>query len=106
MPLRASLQLNSSLTKLSHYRRLFAVARTPEAVSHLTPAEIDKLIEACAFHEPKAQQIYDIATRTVLDYGGVLPCDREVLLSLRGVGPKCANLVLGIACNQPYIHIQ
>jgi endonuclease-3 len=34
-----------------------------------------------------------------------LPCSQEVLLSLRGVGPKCANLVLGIACNEPFIGV-
>jgi endonuclease-3 len=41
----------------------------------------------------------------VNDYGGQLPCDREVLLSLSGVGPKCANLALGIACDQPFIGV-
>src|SRR5919197_1065613 len=30
-------------------------------------------------------------------FDGALPCEEEVLLSLPGVGPKCANLVLGIA---------
>src|SRR5438105_4994215 len=38
-------------------------------------------------------------------HGGELPCDRDVLLSLHGVGPKCANLVLGIACGQPLIGV-
>ncbi|MGH2388152.1 MAG: endonuclease III domain-containing protein, partial [Chloroflexota bacterium] len=34
-----------------------------------------------------------------------LPCDHDVLLSLPGVGPKCANLVLGIACGRPAIAV-
>jgi endonuclease-3 len=41
----------------------------------------------------------------VTEYGGELPCDREVLLDLHGVGPKCANLVLGIACGEPFISV-
>jgi endonuclease-3 len=28
-----------------------------------------------------------------------------VLLGLKGVGPKCANLTLGIACEQPFIGV-
>jgi endonuclease-3 len=86
-------------------RRFFARARTPIEVSQLTPAEIDKLIVASSFHERKAQQIYAIAKRVVDEYGGSLPCDAEVLLSFAGVGPKCANLVLGIACGEAHIGV-
>jgi endonuclease-3 len=82
-------------------RRLFAVARVPQAVSQLTPAEIDRLISPSTFHEAKARQIRDIAQRIVGEYGGNLPCDADVLLSFHGVGIKCSNLVLGISCGQP-----
>jgi endonuclease-3 len=80
--------------------RLFAVARTPAQVAALTPEDIDALIGACAFHDPKARQIHEIACRAVAEHGGTVPCDEDVLLSFRGVGPKCANLVLGIACGK------
>lgn len=86
-------------------RRLFAQARTPEQISRLAPQEIDDLIRPSTFHERKALQIHAIARRVVDEYEGTLPCDEEVLLSFKGVGPKCANLVLGIACGQPYIGV-
>lgn len=86
-------------------KRLFEVARTPAAMSRLTSAQIDELISAATFHEPKSRTIHDIAGRIVTEYDGVLPCEAEVLLSFRGVGPKCANLVLGIACGQPFIGV-
>jgi endonuclease-3 len=86
-------------------RRLFQTARTPAAVGKLGSQEIDQLIQACSFHEPKARQIHAIARRVVEEYDGDLPCDPKVLLSFHGVGPKCANLVLGIACNQSYISV-
>lgn len=86
-------------------RRLFARARTPEAISRLTPQEIDELIRPSTFHERKASQIHTIASRIIDEYGGTLPCDEDVLLSFKGVGPKCANLVLGIACGRPYIGV-
>jgi endonuclease III len=81
--------------------KLFEVARTPEQVARLSPDRIDELIHACTFHRPKAQTIHGIATRVVREFGGELPCDFETLTSFSGVGPKCANLVLGIACDFP-----
>jgi endonuclease-3 len=81
-------------------KRLFDTARTPTEVAKLTPAKIDHLIAACTFHEPKSRQIHEIARRCVAEHSGNLPCDYDVLTSFRGVGPKCANLVLGIACKQ------
>jgi len=86
-------------------RRFFARAHTPLEVSRLTPAEIDALIVGSSFHERKAQQIHTMARRIVDEYGGTLPCDAEVLLSFEGVGPKCANLVLGIACGEAHIGV-
>ena len=86
-------------------RRLFARARTPTEVAALTIAEIDHLISPSTFHEAKAPQIHEIARRAVAEFGGELPCDLESLLSFRGVGIKCANLVLGIACGQPRIGV-
>lgn len=92
-------------TTLPTARRLFERARSPAETSRLSVEEIDALIGASAFHEPKARQIREIAERVVAEHGGTLPCDSEVLLSLPGVGPKCANLVLGIACGQPRIAV-
>jgi endonuclease-3 len=92
-------------TTLPVARRLFARARTPAAVAKLSVEEIDELIGACTFHEPKATNIREIARRAVAEHGGEVPCDEGVLRSFRGVGPKCANLVLGIACGRPSIGV-
>jgi endonuclease III len=92
-------------TMLVAARRLFAAARTPAQVAALGPARIDELIRDSAFHRPKAETIHAIAQRTAEEFGGELPCDEEVLLSFRGVGPKCTNLVLGIACGTPAIGV-
>ena len=83
-------------------RRLFATARTPAAVAALSVAEIDRLIATCTFHEPKAKQIHAIARRTVAEFAGTLPCDFDTLTRFAGVGPKCANLAIGIACPTPH----
>jgi endonuclease-3 len=84
---------------------LFERAPTPAAVSKLSVSQIDALIHASSFHEAKAVQIREIARRTVDEFGGDLPCDLEVLTSFRGVGPKCANLAMGVACGSKRISV-
>ena len=86
-------------------RKLFSRARTPETISRLPVEEIDTLIYGCTFHERKAAQIQAIARQLVADYGGELPCDEELMLSFSGVGIKCANLALGIACGAEKISV-
>jgi endonuclease-3 len=86
-------------------RSLFKRAPTPQAMARLDPSTIDALIGASAFHEAKARQIHEIARRTVTEFDGKLPCDFETLTTFRGVGPKCANLALGIACGQTRIGV-
>lgn len=86
-------------------KRLFEAARTPEEVVVLGVEAVDRLISPCTFHEAKAPQIVAIAKRVVEEFGGQLPCSEEVLLSFKGVGPKCAHLTLGIACGEPFIGV-
>ncbi|MEW6759580.1 MAG: endonuclease III [Pseudomonadota bacterium] len=86
-------------------RRLFERARTPSAVASLSWEELDGLISPSTFHERKANQILAIAREVAERFGETLPGDRDVLLSFAGVGPKCANLVLGVACGTPVISV-
>lgn len=92
-------------TMLVCARRLFERARTPAAIAALPVRTIDALIRQSAFHEAKARQIREIARRTATEFGGTLPCDVDVLTSFHGVGPKCANLALGIACGEKRIGV-
>jgi endonuclease-3 len=85
--------------------RLLERAPTAAAIAALTPEEIDALIRPATFHERKARQIRAIAAQVVEGHGGELPCDDGVLRSFAGVGPKCANLALGIACGAPRISV-
>jgi endonuclease-3 len=86
-------------------RRFFDQARTPKAVAALTEDEIEELIRPSTFHGRKAGQIQAIAQRVMKEHGGKLPCDEKTLLAFQGVGPKCANLTLGIGCGQPRISV-
>src|SRR5262245_58120270 len=86
-------------------KRLFERAPTPEDIARLSVRQIDALIRASSFHGAKARQIREIARLTTEEHAGRLPCDADVLTDLPGVGPKCANLALGIACGQGRIAV-
>jgi endonuclease-3 len=78
--------------------RLFQVAPDAQALGKMSVSEIAEIIRPSSFYGTKAHDISELARRVVAEYDGVLPCDFKVMTSFRGVGPKCANLTLGIAC--------
>jgi endonuclease-3 len=86
-------------------RRLFEQARTPAEIAAMRLDTLTRLIRPSTFYERKAAQIRVIAARVEDEFAGVLPCDYDLLVSFDGVGPKCANLVLGIACGQARISV-
>lgn len=86
-------------------KQLFVAAPTPTDVVALTEKRIDSLISPCTFHEPKAKTIRAIAKETVSKHDGTLPADPDVLMKFKGVGPKCANLAVGIAAGLPLIGV-
>jgi endonuclease III len=80
-------------------------APTAEKMAAMSEKQIDSLIAKSTFHEAKARDIRAIAERAVKEFNGELPADFDVLTSFRGVGPKCANLALGVAASQQRISV-
>jgi endonuclease III len=79
--------------------RLLGTAGSASAMLALSVAEIDALIQDVTFHDRKAGQIRKIAHQVAEEHDEEALCRSEVLVSFAGVGPKCANLTLGIACD-------
>jgi endonuclease III len=74
--------------------RLFARARTPEAMAKLTVKQIEKLIYPVSFYRHKARHVKETCRLLVEKFGGRVPGTMDDLLTLPGVGRKTANLVL------------
>jgi len=85
--------------------RLFQVARTPEAILQLSPAELTELLDGSTYPEQKTYTILGITKAASEQYGGQLPADFDQLTALKGVGPKCANLALGVAAGKAAISV-
>jgi endonuclease-3 len=92
-------------TSLEMAHALFAQARTPAEMAEMDINVIDALIGKCAFHLVKSEQINTMARLIVEENNGTLPCSFELMTSYPGIGPKCANLALAIACHEPRIGV-
>ncbi len=81
-------------TTLPACERLFARADTVRRMSKVPVGEIQKLIFPVGFYKTKAARICGICRDLLTRFGGRVPRDLDLLLTLKGVGRKTANLVL------------
>lgn len=85
--------------------RLFEKVRTPEQLLALDIPTLTQLLYGTTYPDQKAYTMHGIAERIVNEFNGKLPADFTTLTSLKGVGPKCANLALGVATGQAAISV-
>jgi endonuclease-3 len=76
---------------------LFARWPDARAMSEAELPEIEKAIYSCGFFRMKARALSEMSKDLVEKFGGQPPRTLEELVSLRGVGRKTANVVLGNA---------
>lgn len=85
--------------------RLFAKARTPKELLKLKHEELESQLYGSQYPGQKAATMLGIAKTAVEEYGDELPADYDKLIALKGVGPKCAKLALGVATQYPGISV-
>lgn len=81
--------------------RLFDLALSPEIMLALSCEEIERAIYPVGFYRQKAIAIKKLCALLVTQYKSVVPSDFALLTGLPGVGPKTANLVLGVGFGIP-----
>ena len=80
---------------------LFARYSDAAAFAGADPAELEELIRSTGFFRAKARSIIEMSEEVVARFGGEVPDRMEELVTLRGVGRKTANVVLGNAFGIP-----
>ncbi|KAK6930586.1 HhH-GPD domain [Dillenia turbinata] len=70
---------------------------TPVAIDSADEATIKNLIYPVGFYTRKANNLKKIANICLSKYNGDIPSTLEELLSLPGIGPKMAHLVMNVA---------
>jgi endonuclease-3 len=73
---------------------LFSQASTPSDILRLRREELHDLIRCSGFYRQKAEHIMGTCRALMERHDGDVPRDRETLLTLPGVGPKTADIVL------------
>jgi endonuclease-3 len=86
-------------------RPLFAKVDTPQKMLKFGEARLVEAIRSLGFFNMKAKNVMALSRILVEEHGGEVPCDREALTKLPGVGRKTANVVLNIAFKQPVIAV-
>jgi endonuclease-3 len=81
--------------------RLFARARTPEAMARLSVQEIDRFVRSCGLSPTKARNLRALSQLIVERHGGRVPATFEELEALPGVGHKTASVVMAQAFGKP-----
>lgn len=85
--------------------KLFEQASTPEQMLNLGEKNLKKLIHSCGFYNAKAKAIIGATKDIVEKFGGKIPSDIETLTTLRGVGRKTANVVVGEIYKTPSLAV-
>jgi endonuclease-3 len=80
---------------------LFARYPTAQAIAESRQDDMEELVRSTGFFRMKARAIREMSQDVVARFGGAVPPRMEDLVTLRGVGRKTANVVLGVAFGLP-----
>ena len=84
-------------------RKLFEIAKTPQEIANISIKKLEKIIYKIGFYKNKAKTLHSVCSELIKKFNGTVPNSRKDLLSIKGVGRKTANLILGEAFNFPAV---
>lgn len=82
---------------------LFNQIKTPQELLSFPINDLEKIIYPVGFYRKKAETLQQVTKLLLENFDGRVPHTKHELLSLPGVGPKTANLVLGEGFGIPAI---
>lgn len=82
-------------------RRLYRIANTPKAILELGEDGLKAYIKTIGLFNSKARNVMLTCKALLEQHDGTVPCDRQSLEALPGVGRKTANVILNTAFGQP-----
>lgn len=85
--------------------QLFQVVDTPEQLVKIPILKLEKIIFSSGHYKKKARVLQSVSNELITRFNSKVPDKKEDLLSIKGIGPKTANIVLAFAFNQPVIPV-
>lgn len=86
-------------------RALFALASTPDEMLELDDREIAAAIKPCGLYNNKTRSIRRFCQALIAEHGGIVPDTRDGLMSLPGIGRKCADIVMSFTFGKDVIAV-
>lgn len=86
-------------------KALFKIAKTPKAISSIPLKKLEKIIFSSGHYKKKAKTLKHVSKEILKRFKGKVPKTREELLSIKGIGPKTANIVLAFAFGECVIPV-
>ncbi len=86
-------------------KKLFAIADTPEKIVKLPKAKLEKIIFSSGHYKKKAKTLKHVSNELIKRFNSKVPNNKKDLLSIKGVGPKTANIVLAFAFGKSVLPI-
>lgn len=84
---------------------LFSHASTPSDITRLNREELHDLIRCSGFYHQKARYIRETCRELMERHDGIVPNEKDTLLTLPGVGPKTADIVLSHCFDEAVIPV-
>jgi endonuclease-3 len=84
---------------------LFKVVKTPEEMVALGEVKLRDYIKTIGLFNAKAKNTIGLSKLLIEKHNSEVPCDRDALEALPGVGRKTANVVLNMAFGEPTIAV-
>ncbi len=84
-------------------RDLFKKYRAAEDYLKAPEAELEEDIRPTGFYRNKAKSIKNIAGELIARFGGIVPDDIDTFATVKGIGRKSANMIVGLAYDKPGI---
>ncbi len=86
-------------------KQLFQIADTPAKLVSIPTKRLEKIIFSIGHYKKKAKTLKHISKELIKKFNNKVPDTKEELLSIKGIGPKTANIVLNFAYQQPTLPI-
>jgi len=84
---------------------LFKFAQTPKEILNLPLKKLEKLIYCSGHYKKKARILKSVSREILKRFDGKVPETKEELMSIKGIGPKTANIVLCFAFEKSVLPI-
>lgn len=84
-------------------RKLFELVRSPQELLNLPDQKIEEIIYKLGYYRQKTRILKSVCRELIDRFASKVPQSFEDLLSIKGIGPKTANLVMADAYNEPAI---